>query len=54
MRKNDLPVKTRLTCGRVFTWRKKLARGREDVRCCSERWTHPKLSQKKGPSPALM
>lgn len=37
MKKADLPTKTCPVCGRPFTWRKKWARGWEEVRYCSER-----------------
>jgi hypothetical protein len=37
MKKSELPVKTCLTCGLPFTWRKKWARCWDEVRYCSER-----------------
>ncbi|MCD7042084.1 DUF2256 domain-containing protein [Pseudomonas sp. MAFF 311095] len=37
MKKSELPVKTCMTCGLPFTWRKKWARCWEGVLYCSER-----------------
>lgn len=37
VKKSELPVKTCVTCGLPFTWRKKWARCWEQVRYCSER-----------------
>ncbi|MBP5967984.1 MULTISPECIES: DUF2256 domain-containing protein [Pseudomonas] len=37
MKKSELPVKTCMTCGLSFTWRKKWARCWQEVRYCSER-----------------
>lgn len=36
-RKGDLPVKTCVTCGRPFAWRRKWARVWDEVRYCSDR-----------------
>jgi hypothetical protein len=36
-RKADLPVKTCVTCGRPFAWRKKWARDWEQVKYCSHK-----------------
>ncbi|MFM7148339.1 MAG: DUF2256 domain-containing protein [Gemmataceae bacterium] len=35
-RKENLPQKTCMTCGRPFSWRKKWARCWDEVRYCSE------------------
>ncbi|WP_428557377.1 DUF2256 domain-containing protein [Pseudomonas edaphica] len=37
MKKGELPVKTCLTCGFPFSWRKKWSHCWEEVRYCSER-----------------
>ncbi|MFN7710449.1 MAG: DUF2256 domain-containing protein [Holosporales bacterium] len=37
MKKQDLPSKICLTCGRPFTWRKKWAKCWEAVKYCSKR-----------------
>ncbi|WP_395740159.1 DUF2256 domain-containing protein [Prosthecobacter sp.] len=37
MKKQDLPSKPCLVCGRPFTWRKKWAKVWEEVKFCSER-----------------
>ncbi|UMY65870.1 MULTISPECIES: DUF2256 domain-containing protein [unclassified Flavobacterium] len=37
VRKQDLPTKICVTCGRPFTWRKKWERDWEQVRYCSDR-----------------
>ena len=37
LKKSELPVKTCLTCGHPFSWRKKWSRCWEEVRYCSER-----------------
>lgn len=36
VKKNNLPQKICLHCGRPFTWRKKWARDWENVRYCSD------------------
>ncbi len=36
-KKNELPSKTCLQCGRPFTWRKKWARDWEQVKYCSDK-----------------
>jgi hypothetical protein len=36
-RKEQLPSKTCVRCGRPFTWRKKWARHWDEVRYCSDR-----------------
>jgi hypothetical protein len=36
VKKNNLPAKICLQCGRPFTWRKKWARDWENVRYCSD------------------
>ncbi len=37
VKKQDLPSKPCLVCGRPFTWRKKWAKVWEEVKFCSER-----------------
>ncbi|WP_123714625.1 DUF2256 domain-containing protein [Pseudomonas poae] len=37
MKKAELPVKTCVSCGLTFAWRKKWARCWNEVRYCSER-----------------
>jgi len=37
VKKQNLPEKTCLTCGRPFTWRKKWEKNWDQVRCCSDR-----------------
>lgn len=37
VRKQNLPQKTCMACGRPFTWRKKWARDWEHVKYCGER-----------------
>ncbi|WP_422320317.1 DUF2256 domain-containing protein [Prosthecobacter sp.] len=37
MKKQDLPTKPCLVCGRPFTWRKKWEKVWEEVKFCSER-----------------
>ncbi|MBX8484093.1 DUF2256 domain-containing protein [Pseudomonas cichorii] len=46
MNKSTLPVKTCMTCGLPFAWRKKWARCWEDVRYCSERCRRSRLSKR--------
>ena len=36
-RKENLPVKTCVSCGRPFTWRKKWAKDWDQVKYCSDR-----------------
>jgi len=36
-KKADLPSKTCLACGRLFTWRRKWARVWDEVKYCSDR-----------------
>lgn len=49
VRKENLPSKTCVTCGRPFTWRKKWARVWEEVRYCSDRCRGNKPSQQMRP-----
>ncbi len=37
VKKQNLPEKTCLTCGRTFTWRKKWEKNWDHVRYCSDR-----------------
>jgi hypothetical protein len=36
-KKQDLPTKTCMVCGRPFTWRKKWEKNWDDVKYCSDR-----------------
>lgn len=50
VKKQDLPSKPCVTCGRPFTWRKSLAKTWDEVKYCSDACRRYKQSGGKPPS----